>query len=145
MREQRRAADTNYWTATGVIPRWQLLAVYVLVVAAGFVGFLSIRSAVNHANTVARENHRLALRASSQAAQTKRLADKIQAQRKDLCADQNARHKRTIQTLNSILAEFVKKHPDQAKQVRDSVRSNVLLINALAPKRQCSTLQPNHP
>lgn len=32
----------TYWTATGVIPRWQLVLVYALIVGAGVVGFAKI-------------------------------------------------------------------------------------------------------
>ena len=40
----------DWWTATGVIPRWQLLLVYMLIVAAGALGIQSNRSAVDRIN-----------------------------------------------------------------------------------------------
>ena len=46
----------DWWTATGVIPRWQLLLVYMLVVAAGALGIQSNRSAVDRINTERQRN-----------------------------------------------------------------------------------------
>jgi hypothetical protein len=55
------------------------------------------------------------------------------------CEDQNGRHDHTIKVLNAIItkletANLTKK---QKRQLRVSARDNILLINALAPKRDC--------
>lgn len=51
----RRKADRNFWTQTGVIPRWQLLAVYLTIVAAGVIGFWQTSSVANRADDLARD------------------------------------------------------------------------------------------
>lgn len=65
----------------------------------------------------------------------------IQDQRKDSiyssCVEQNDRHDSTIDALNKLVAERIKKHPDEAERARDSQTGSVLLINALVPKRNC--------
>jgi hypothetical protein len=38
-----RNEGRGFWRQTGVIPRWQLLTVYVLIVASGVAGFVSIK------------------------------------------------------------------------------------------------------
>jgi len=73
------------------------------------------------------------------------LAIQIQTQRADAirsnCRDQNARHDDTIHALDTVLAKYLKTAtPQQAAQLRGVRSQNVLLINALAPKRNCETL-----
>jgi hypothetical protein len=140
---ERRARWKRYWTEKGATPRWQLVGVYALIVVAGAIGFQITRNQTHRTDHLVRENRVLARSAANNADQAKALGVAIQTQRTDACNDQNARHKKTIQTLRAILADFVKKHPDQSQQVKDSVRSNVLLINALAPKRDCAALTTN--
>lgn len=138
MVEDRR----SFWRQRGVIPRWQQFAAYILIVAAGIVGFISIGNASDKATKASKASAALAISAKRQAEQTADLISEIQQQRANLCNDQNERHDNTIKTLNTVLRNYVKKHPDQAQQVKDSAQSNVLLINALAPKRDCSAIKP---
>lgn len=143
---KRRAADRHYWTATGVIPRWQLLAVYGLIFAAGFIGFLSLRDAVDKANSAAdqakaasRSNRALALSAKRRAAETKRLTVIIQNQRHDVCVDQNERRRTTIVKLDMLIEKLP---PVERTQARANRNANVQLINALAPRRNCAAITP---
>jgi hypothetical protein len=39
-------------------------------------------------------------------------------------------------------AELVKKHPEQAATIRESISANVKIINALAPKQNCNKVAP---
>lgn len=133
----RRAHWKRYWTETGVIPRWQLFAVYVLIFAAGFIGFLTLRGAVDKSNKATRANHVLAVQAARQAATTKRLTATIQKQRKDLCQDQNARRRSTIKRLNLLTKQLP---PSAERSLRR--RSTIQLINALAPPRNCAAITP---
>lgn len=115
---KRRKDDGSYWRATGVIPRWQLLAVYVLIVAAGAAGFWQTSSVANRADDFARD---------------------VQSQRvvaiRANCQEQNQRHDDTIRTLDHLIARI----PPGAGRDRALAnrRGTVLLIDALAPKRDC--------
>lgn len=46
LRERSRSWRA-YWTAKGVIPRWQLVAVYLLITGIGIAGFYSINQALD--------------------------------------------------------------------------------------------------
>lgn len=100
-----------YWTEVGVIPRWQLVAVYLLIAGGGVAGF--------HQSSGAR--------------------DEIQQSRHEAvvrtCREQNARHNRTIKKLDSLIArEGNAARGRRARQRRDST---VALIDALVPKKNC--------
>jgi hypothetical protein len=56
------------------------------------------------------------------------------------CADQNRRNTRTIAALQSIVDGIIKKHPEQKQSLKQAVKENVLLINALVPVRTCRAL-----
>lgn len=115
----------RYWTATGVIPRWQLVAVYALVITVSVIGFASVR----HQNA---KTHRVAQRAAA-------LVVEVQRQRKAVCLDQNRRHDRTIAKLDFLIAHVP---PRLRKQAAASRAGNVTLINALAPRRNCAAINP---
>lgn len=66
----------------------------------------------------------------------------IQNQRREACLAQNQRHDATLATLNKIIKDAVRDHPEQAKQLRSSVDANVKLINALAPRINCDKVAP---
>lgn len=58
-----------------------------------------------------------------------------------VCADTNARHDGTIRALNVILARQLKTAgPRERARLRASRENTVLLIEALAPKRDCVRL-----
>lgn len=138
---RRRVNDRRYWTATGVIPRWQLVAVYALVIGACIVGFVTIGNAVHRANSATRANRALAQRADAQARATQRQAAAIQRQRRELCKDQNDRHDATIRELDVIVRRLEHTAPPaQRAQLKASRAYNVLLINALAPRRRCAEI-----
>lgn len=67
--------------------------------------------------------------------------DDIQAQRRTsilaACREQNARHDDTIAKLDSIIADLPPSQKAEAEQRREGT---VLLIDALAPKRNCRAL-----
>lgn len=69
-------------------------------------------------------------------------ADDIQKSRADSvrssCREQNARHDATIATLDRLLEQASQgASPRRAEQIERSRASTVLLIDALAPKRNC--------
>lgn len=61
-----------YWTAKGVIPRWQLLFVYVVIVAAGIFGFASIQRSLDRGKRALQEECALQFRARAQLVQQAR-------------------------------------------------------------------------
>jgi hypothetical protein len=68
--------------------------------------------------------------------------DSIQASRAENvranCTEQNERHDNTIRTLDSVLRDAKRRaSPARREQLAQSRESTVLLINALAPKRDC--------
>ena len=69
------------------------------------------------------------------------LATTIQHERKESilagCRDQNARHRHTIHQLDQLLKIAELQHPARSAQIRASMASTVLLIDALAPHRNC--------
>lgn len=150
MSPHRVARLKAYWTEKGVIPRWQLLGVYALVILVGVIGFNIVGSAADKATSAANEakaasavNRKLAVTAKVQATKTRRLAVRIQRQRKALCKDQNGRHDATLAQLDKQLKLIVKKHPDEAAAIKESRAGNIALISALAPKRKCGKITTN--
>lgn len=72
-------------------------------------------------------------------------AHRIQASRRDSilisCRQTNERHDRTIRTLDRLLAARVATaNASERRRLRESRTSTVLLIEALAPKRDCRRL-----
>lgn len=106
-----------YWMARGVIPRWQYLLVYVLIVGAGAFGFAQTHAAQQRAEHLARQ-----------------VAAQRLAAIRSTCEEQNVRHDQTLRTLDRLIAKVP---PDRRAQARRSRASTVLLIDALAPKRDC--------
>lgn len=72
------------------------------------------------------------------------LLHEIQTDRKDFiqktCKSQNERHDNTIATLYKISKQAQKDFPKRAAEIRKSVSSNIVLIDALAPKQNCNAL-----
>lgn len=107
--------------------RW----VYILIVIASAVAmavlFVMIRD----------DRHTITREASIRATQ-------IQQQRYDAsfsaCSDQNQRHTRSIQKLHAIANEFLKTHPAMKAEVQASIANNILLIDAIVPKRNCKAV-----
>lgn len=132
-----RPTRREYWTARGVVPRWQFLLVYLVVVVVGIIGFERIGNQSDTAADLARETHSLAQ-------QTAQLARTIQLQRLDGirrgCEDQNRRHDGTIRALDDVIARVVRDAPERKTELARARAQNVLLINALAPKQDCDRL-----
>jgi len=107
----------SYWKQVGVIPRWQLLGVYALIVAAGAFGLAQTQHVAHRADALARD---------------------IQQQRvmtiEQSCEQQNARHDGTIATLDRLIRQ---QPPSRRRRAEQNRASTVLLIDALAPKRDC--------
>lgn len=60
---------------------------------------------------------------------------------RDACAQTNARHDKTIVTLDRLLKRAAKTaSPERLRQMKDSRTGTVLLIEALVPKRDCAQL-----
>lgn len=71
----------------------------------------------------------------------------IQEQRKEsifrACDDQNKRHDNSFTEFNKAAADYIKKHPKEADQVRESVDANLAIIEALSPKQECDKVVHN--
>lgn len=65
---------------------------------------------------------------------------KIQNQRKFVCEDQNHRHDEALVQLSRAVRRYIKDHPEQAEIVLASQTSNLRIINALVPKRDCEQI-----
>lgn len=69
------------------------------------------------------------------------LTDEIQVQRADsirlACVEQNFRHDRTIAALDTLIAKVP---PGRRERARQSRAGTVLLIESLAPRRDCEGL-----
>lgn len=59
---------------------------------------------------------------------------------RDSCVAQNKRHDKTISAFNEAAAAAMKKYPTRAAEIRDSVNTNLGIIDALAPKQNCEQL-----
>lgn len=92
VRRLRARRVWEWWTATGVIPRWQLLLVYMFVTAAGAVGMTSTRDVADRAD-------RAAIRADELARNVR--ADRIGAIRIS-CEQQNLRNMAMVDLLQKL-------------------------------------------
>lgn len=143
---RRRESDNggvfsrSYWTSRGVVPRWQLLLVYLLIAAVGIVGFVSVGNQADKATKTAEETRKLALVSATLSRDTARLAREIQSSRTTLCEDQNKRHDRTIERLNKIIDQAKRRQPDRAAEIERARAQNILLIEALAPEQDCAAV-----
>lgn len=104
-----------WWTARGVIPRWQLLLVYALIVTAGAIGMSKTSDAASKAKDAADETHHLA--ATTNAA---------------LCA-----LRRDLEVRVTASLKFLDEHPEgfagvPAAQIRTSVQGQQHTIAALS-------------
>lgn len=109
-------------TETGVIPRWQLLLVYFIIVTAMAIGLARTVSVTNDVKVVA--------------ARAEGLARSIQTQRittvREGCEQQNVRHAQALKALNALIP------PNQsAKRRAQSKKVVKALADAVAPKRDC--------
>jgi hypothetical protein len=130
----------SYWTARGVVPRWQLLVVYLVVVAITVVGFIRIGHQASNAEDTARQTAQLTRATNKLARENAALTLAIQHQRTETirssCEDQNRRHDATIAKLDVVLRRAV---PDPTTRLRIRTQ-NALLIDALAPHQDCATI-----
>lgn len=73
-----------------------------------------------------------------------KLLIRVQAERKNAiirgCQDQNDRNTRTKEKLDNIADKRIAKEPKKEPTIRASVESTNLLIDTLAPKRNCLQL-----
>jgi hypothetical protein len=109
-----------WWTATGVIPRWQLLLVYVLVIVAGMVGMASTRSVADRANGAALD--------------AKHAVAQVQASRIELCEQANERHDAVIAELERQIARL---SPKRRAEANARKAGTIALLEAIAPRRDC--------
>lgn len=58
----------------------------------------------------------------------------------DSCTAQNKRHDNTVNQFYMVAADYKKKHPKEAALIDESVKSNLQLIDSLAPKQNCKKL-----
>lgn len=121
-----------YWKQVGVIPRWQLVAVYTLVIAAGALGFQQTSKVAHRADDLSKQNKITATQAAI-------LTREVARQRRDTilasCLDTNSRH-------DDVEREIIKLIPpdvDPAERAR-RVSSARRLAEAVAPKRDCNAV-----
>ena len=115
-----RKHPKGYWTQRGVMPRWTLIGAYVLITLVFVV--------------TAKWSHDASVKASQAAVEIQ--SQRVAAVRMS-CQDQNRRHDETIATLDKLIAQVPGSRRQRAKESRNST---VLLINALAPKRDCEAV-----
>lgn len=136
----RRERWKRWWTARGVIPRWQQVGAYLLIGIAAFVVFKSNGDTSDNANHAANQAKSASHDAQAAAHNAQAAIAAIQQQRKDLCKDQNKRRRKTIARLDFLITKLP---PDERVRAKEIRASNVSLINALAPKRNCASITPN--
>lgn len=115
----RRVLHREFWMATGAVPRWQLVLVYLLV---GCVAALGLKVTSDQAD-----------RAQATAKRTASLAREIQRQRVDnirtACEDQNRRHDSTLASVDrALLIAFGQDR--NALQTSDPARARALAKRA---------------
>lgn len=130
-----------YWTARGVIPRWQLFLVYVVVVGAGAYGLQSnaatagkAKDAVARSTATAIEASHAARQAKSAALQANHAVRRVQASRLEQCQEANHRHDGAFRVLNESLRQLPPAERARAELQR---KQTVAFIQALAPRRNC--------
>lgn len=70
------------------------------------------------------------------------LLREVQSQRHEVCTNQNTRHNRTIELFRAAAAKAIAQHPEQTKDIRGNIETNLRIINALAPKQNCDKVAP---
>jgi hypothetical protein len=64
----------------------------------------------------------------------------IQNQRYDNCVAQNERHDNTLAELKTAEDDAIAKHPELASQIKEGQAANEKIINAVAPRLDCSKI-----
>lgn len=137
-----------WWTATGVIPRWQLLLVYALIVGAFVWSSAETRTVATDAKDASKqathaseqathavaENKRVALLAKRAADDAKHAVEQVQASRIELCRQANRRHDNVIAELDKQIARLPPGRRARAEAGRDGT---VALLEAISPRRKC--------
>lgn len=103
----------------------------MLVVAAGMAGITRTQQVAGRADELSKQNKTTAAHA---AALAREVADQRRESIRGSCEDSNTRHDRTIATLDRLLRRVP---PAERQQARARRASTILLIDALAPKRDC--------
>lgn len=84
----------------------------------------------------------LAAISATQSTKARNLARAIQHERvasiRDSCVEQNQRHDGTISELYRLAARIERTHPDKSAEVRQGIQQNILLIDQLAPRQNCT-------
>lgn len=121
--------------------RWWF-ACWLLTLALSAFGLFLAGQAGDSAKDSAASAQATAAQAKIIAALAKEQAQAIQGERKRSvrsgCVDQNRRHDRAIGALDRILRAAIAKDPSGRARLEASRVSTVLLIDALAPKRNCT-------
>lgn len=91
------------------------------------------------AKSLSQTNRRLLAEVADQARRANGLADAIQQQRLHFCHQANSQHVNSIRELNRLIAQAEHKARTAARRqrIRTSAKSSILLIDALAPIRNC--------
>jgi hypothetical protein len=118
LRRLRARKAWDWWMAKGVIPRWQLLLVYVFVVAAGSVGVARVETIAEDASDLGREN-------ANRIKETEESRDALCVLRADL--------ERRVATSRDFLEENPAGIPGiPARTIRDGIRNQERTIEALS-------------
>lgn len=103
--EARLGGWARYWRAKGVIPRWQLVLVYVLIAAATAIGFAQVNKAI----------------------------DQVQASRVRTCDDNAQKNRDTVKELDAQIRKTT--DPVRRARAIRNRDATIALINTLAPPR----------
>ena len=82
----------------------------------------------------------LASQRDAQETHIRNLVFRLQDDELSRCKDQNVRHNNTINALHLLANQNKLLFPERAKQIAQSVKQNILIINALAPKAKCKSI-----
>lgn len=116
----------------------------------------AVSSAINSSNStslqraeagvqLARLAAQRAARAASQSVKTHQLLAAIQAQRIEICEEQNRRHAKLEQTVQRQVDALKRTHPKRYLQAVRQHQQTEQIVNAIQPHFDCSRLKPPPP
>jgi hypothetical protein len=129
-----------YWTAVGVIPRWQLLAVYLLISVVFVVGLNRYGSVASRADAAAHSAKILASRVDAES----------KARVKESCRISEVRYQDAVTQLGGTYAYLTFLSPDERKStlnqfILKAVPKQESDLKNLAPAKFCHAKLPPTP
>jgi hypothetical protein len=127
-----------------------IIAILALIFSFAAQGAYNIKTKelAKQAKTIAINLEKTVIENRKIANKARQLGVEIQQQRaksvRELCEDQNARNRNTIMRLHILMKQYLDRHPNltstKIKTLKINYESSALLINALAPHRDCDKL-----